>query len=226
MRVNNIFSVAEEFLQYNAPGKLLITPPETQGFTKQGIGTAQSTQPFKADGAWVINQNVDDEKLARILTLFNDMAFDPETYVNMVYGIEGTHFNWSGQPYESKIVPIKNVYAPLILEGIQVFHTGIVDGKAGKREYNYDPNPVFDYINSYSAEQLNLWPYKEDYKGVLAAEKAALDDQYGETLREIVNTYYQRALEGVGEVASTWESYIAALHEAGLDDYIALYERY
>ena len=53
-----------------------------------------------------INRNVDDEKLYRILQILEYMNFtDEKTRIYAEYGKPGVHFDWEGEPWESKPIP-------------------------------------------------------------------------------------------------------------------------
>ncbi|NSW89371.1 MAG: hypothetical protein HPY74_01595 [Firmicutes bacterium] len=91
----------------NEGAKILITPPET------GLNGKGGTRPYSFMNYayyFYVAKEVDDEKLVRILQLFDYANFDKDAKFFLRYGEEGVHFEWSGKPYES---------APILKEGIK-----------------------------------------------------------------------------------------------------------
>ena len=53
---------------------------------------------------WLVGKQVSDEKLARVLTMWNDAntaALNDPFWSKVRFGIEGVHYTWSGEPWNS-----------------------------------------------------------------------------------------------------------------------------
>lgn len=87
----------------NENAKILVTPPE--------IGEYQAEERyFKVSllgRDTMISTSVDDEKLARILMMYDYANFSDEGYVIKRYGIEGDTFEWAGEPLNSSVKWLK-----------------------------------------------------------------------------------------------------------------------
>jgi hypothetical protein len=226
---DNIYSLFfnYKFILDNIPEAcLLITPPETSSLDKSGAGAAKSSHPYGVGGAWVAGANVSDEKLARILELFDGISCDPETYITVTYGFEGDNYIWSDKPYDSRIIEL-NVTIP-INEGVRVFSTNIQDERVAKPDYWTGRNVLTEYAGSAAARNKLLWPHKEDLLGVYAGEKALLDEIFDESLNKIIFKYFESVVRkwDKNDVTSTWDEYIYELNQNGLQEYIELYKKY
>jgi hypothetical protein len=234
-----------EILDKLPNASILITPPEVGDKGRSGVGAAKSSHPYGAEGAWVIGAWVSDEKLARILALFNGLSCDPEIYIKSMYGEAGDgetsgSFIWMGEPYASPIVESESfIYtndgkeyitkSPPYLEGVRVFSTNVIDGIASKLEYYLQPGPLYDYAVGTAGRGNILWPYKEDPQGVYAIEKAVLDDACGKKLDDIRKNYFRSVLsndERAIDLMTTWDEYLLELYANGLQSYIDLYAKY
>ncbi|MBO9596578.1 MAG: ABC transporter substrate-binding protein, partial [Cohnella sp.] len=124
--------------------KILFTPPQIGPNGQQG---AAAYRPVSLLGGYdfVIRKDVSDEKLIRILQMFDYMNYDKEGIVMTRYGELGTHFNWEGEPYNSAALPINAANA---------------DDKLGLGYYNFainsrqtmtytTPKDVMKLVNDY-----------------------------------------------------------------------------
>jgi transposase-like protein len=102
-----------EVLRQNSRIRLLLTPPEIGPGGQQGIPAQNRLCPVSgAQKGFVINANVTDDTLAKILEIFDAITFEPDLFVLTHYGIEGECFYWSGPPFESQIVSIPGSREP------------------------------------------------------------------------------------------------------------------
>jgi hypothetical protein len=172
----------------------------------------------------VVSAHVTDEKLARILELFDGISCDRETFVATAFGIEGDNYIWADEPYNSRIIELNEYTA--VKDGVRVFSTNVIDERAAKLDYWLGSNILKEYASNTDVRDSILWPYKEDLLGVYASEKAALDDLFDEKINHIVTEYFREAARGRNDVISTWDYYIAELYQNGLQEYIDLYKKY
>lgn len=79
--------------------KILLVPPEIGSDGKQYF-CSSNHNPHAYSYPNFIGHRVDDEKLARILQIFDYVCFDKEAQVRFQFGIEGEHFTWQGEPLQ------------------------------------------------------------------------------------------------------------------------------
>ncbi|WP_127580115.1 ABC transporter substrate-binding protein [Paenibacillus koleovorans] len=203
--------------------KILITPPQIGPNGKQG---APAYRPVSLLGGYdfVIRKDVSDEKLSRILQVFDYINFDKEGLIMSSFGEVGTHFNWEGEPYKSAALPINNSNA---------------DDKFGLRYYNHaittremmtytTPQDVMKLVNDYffnknEGMKLMIQPYKFDlFKQTKYNELLAKN---GEKLNTIANEYLFKAIVGEVKVDDTWNAYVDNWRKNGGDELLAELEK-
>jgi hypothetical protein len=238
--LDELFRILENRRQVHAqgfdsfmPGKLLITPPEIGTDGRQGTFASKDfTRDFYIDSFksfYTIGAHVSDEKLARILMIFDALSFEPELHVLSKFGVEGTDFEWTGEPYNSMALvdPLSNAYIGT-RPGISIFNTGVMDEVAGKAMFAFPSREMYDYATSPDALRLLIPPYKSDPFGELADELAAHYTRYHgtESIYSIISEYFNDILSGKKSVANTWDDYINRLKAAGLDEITELINKY
>ena len=60
--------------------------------------------PGSPDNVAMAGRQVSDAKLVRILQIIDYMGFNPDTWVESNFGLEGVHFDWEAEPGESRIL--------------------------------------------------------------------------------------------------------------------------
>ena len=91
--------------QLGMPGaEVVILPPLVGPAGNQGTLAYRSVVPSGSYKWFVGAQVKDDAKLAKILELF-DYSATEEGWVMWHYGVEGTHFDWEGEAWESQPIP-------------------------------------------------------------------------------------------------------------------------
>jgi hypothetical protein len=248
VHTRDLYNLIREAQQGDPNRRFLVTPPEIGINNHRGIGLLQSSSPFNTDGnAWVISSHISDNRLSRLLNMFDAMSFDPELYVLTNYGTynrsrffiemnfsttDSANFRWSGDPYDSTMYFNRHMIA-LFREGL--FSTGIHDGMTFPRSFLGEFEAVADFAQSAAGMRLNLMPSREDTRGVFAMELAALDAMYWDSLMDdgtvtgrfgIVRQYLANIVRGDVSVIFTWDDYIASLNENGLREYIRLFSQY
>lgn len=196
--------------------KVLITPPEI------GADGVQYFAPYmEAPHAFTylsfVSADVDDEKLARILMIYEWLCFDPEGQIISRFGKEGEHFTWEAEPYESGIVQNTDV-------------TAEVKGELGLGYYNavfYDET-VSTYLSVETYKPIDAWAAEKDYTQIYAerydilgensADYEAAYQLYGNELMLIWQEFYMQSIIGQTDPAAEWDNYLARLDAAGIRD--------
>ena len=221
-------SISESLLDADPEARILITPPEIGSNGEQGV--TASGQVFNTVGAFVINRNVEDDKLAKILQIFNAAAFDPATFVIANFGFEGEDFDWAGEPFNSRVISRHPQSAigeqRMARQGIGLFNTRIIDGNAGTLAHFAGNTLLLDIARSPANLALLNFPYREDILGQFAAEQDIINERYMQGINSILFEYLVEAVTGVVNIAATWDEYIENLRRNGLDEMHELIGRF
>jgi putative aldouronate transport system substrate-binding protein len=194
--------------------KMLITPPEIGPNGKQYFCPGNPS-PHNYNYPSFIGHGVDDEKLARILQIFDYLCFDKEAQVKYHFGFEGQHFTWQGEPYNSGISAKEDV-------------TPKVQGEYGLRFYKfvmYDENmaiylsqkeqiPMINWVKVGNYESIDNW--RHDIFGELQEEYDKLGKQIGSDVSMIWQEFYMKAITGEIDIDSEWDNYLKRIEEAGI----------
>jgi hypothetical protein len=184
------------------PRKWLITPPEI-GFNNQQGADAPSLAEINIARTYMVNAEVSDEKLIKILEIFDAVSYDPDWYLLAQYGIEGENWEWSGAPYNSYVRTTR------LTDYTGVFSTGTIDGFAGKHIYGIPSEEIYRFATGIEARNMRLPPYKYNPNDIRYDEMAA-------EIQAIAHNYYAEVLYMGISVADTWDGYIELLRAAGL----------
>ena len=191
-------------------GTALYVPTE---INDDGTGGAPSYAATSFNYHFYVRSDVGDEKLAKILELFDFTNFDDEARLFLQWGVEGTHFEFTSDD---------GTYSPILLDGVA--HggaTGIWSYNSGYiTELRYAANAGYNkecyLVMSYLAEnalQYQISPYRLDlFNETDLAELKAL---YDDSINTIVQEYFFNVVCGSVDLASTWDSYIESLNAAG-----------
>jgi hypothetical protein len=195
--------------------KILFTPPVIGANGQQGAASSQPVNSLNYD--FIISKNVSDEKLARILQIFDYINFDKEGTVLTSFGVEGKHFKWEGAPYQS---------AAVALDGI------LPEGNTGLTYYNHVnytdefltymyPKETVKLIRDYfGAKDLgmkkNLRPYKFD----LYEEQPPFDSNKLTKIITIGTEYMFKAIANMQDIDSTWDAYVKSWNDNGGKDWL------
>lgn len=199
-------------LLQNPDAKVLVVPPEIGSNGKGG------TKPLAFSNfsyQFVVNKKVDDDKLAKILQMFDYINFDKEAKFFLRYGKEGEHFTWSGTPNDS---------TPVFNEGI-----GGSGGKYGFFSYNANniaeidmkkllEDPQNRKVGDYSRGEWKkyLW-YPTRYDLLKVTKYDEYNKQSGNAINTLVNEFFFKAITGEVDIDKEWDKYIKQLKDAGYD---------
>lgn len=206
----------------NAPNaEVLITAP-TSG--PGGQSTIKFGDNKYAQGV-MISKDVDDAKLARILRIQNDMAFDDETFVKTYFGEPGLAFDWEGEEWNSKAVAKTD-----LTENEKAAYNGplgtisFYPPEMNKYRWTSTVKTMADFFEYSAAGQKMLKHFNDfdDYDYLYTDELAEWNEKYLSEWQLISDTYYADAVTG-GNVEATWDQYIADMKaNAGLEERLEL----
>jgi hypothetical protein len=213
------YSLEKRLTEENKNVRLLITPPEIGSNGAQGVQGGYYDGRHIVKKKYYINADVTDDKLAILLRMFNDISYQQSTYMLAHFGIEGTHYTWSGEPFNS--------YVDISNEGssayVNVFATNTIDGIIGKHIYRLPDNAIYRYAVSEEATKMCHLPYKYDFNYVYGGEWDNLRHKYrsGDSIKTflIMRDYEIDILTGKKRIETSWDDYIISLKNEGLDEW-------
>lgn len=184
----------------NIPGaKLLITPL---------VGSWAEFNPYKYVAT--INKNVSEEKLIRILQWIEYMYFDKETYASNMFGIEGKHFKWLGEPYKSLANPIEGADPSVNYSGGYIMTADMFLWQRTEFQQR-----LFSIASSPKWKSTVINPHRVDLLSKTGYAKANAD--YGAAVRTIALEFWYKAISGAVDIDKQWDIYIQQMKSAGLD---------
>jgi putative aldouronate transport system substrate-binding protein len=206
---------AMHFNAKNPEAKLLLTPP--------AIGPTGKFGSYAAVQAWYYNffigDKVDDEKLARILMIFDWLSFDETAKVYSLYGFPDVHFKWAGEPWNSSMRTIAQDDKP---ENDMGFYTTV----------NYYDSFFLKYMTQDFRRPMVQWMLTEGGKYTLYSSRvdllnttqlAAVNKQYFPDILAKVQEFYIQAIIGEVDINSdtVWNSHQKTLTSMGNDKIVA-----
>ncbi|MCL2707593.1 MAG: hypothetical protein FWF03_00600 [Defluviitaleaceae bacterium] len=217
----NVFDMLREdgyiasYFYSNPDAKLLIAPPERGPENKQGAHGYYRPNELNVTRVFYVSSEVSDEKLAKILEIFEALSCDPETYVIANHGFEGVDYEWEDVPYDSGILRL-----PTSTEIVGIFTTATLDERAGRRRYQIPSQAFYDFATSGFARSLMLTPYKSDPGGDYAEAYYKVENRYPASgLAGRASEYYRAVISGEKDLIDTWDEYIKELKAYGLDEW-------
>lgn len=180
----------------------------------------------------MIGNQVSDEKLARILAIFQYTIYTSEELFNRYHiGIEGIHWKWAGEPYKSaKITTPQANLDPEYRGHLRTFTGWLMQWPTAQMEIDNALNDGYwsvpAYMYAYDLhEKYACVPEKyisEIYMGTdLYKKYVELNAEINPQITPIVNDFKSRALKGeIANFNTEWSQYIDQLYSAGLQKLI------
>ena len=210
-----------------AGASVAMMPPPIGPEGYQGVQVYQAHSPISNWASLKIRYDVSDEKLAKILQIWDWRQHDPEGWMISQFGKEGVHFTWSGEPGNSK--PIRTTP-----EELEQNHPN--EATLG-RFFHYPYGYHMDMIRwIYSPQFVQIWdnwfapghseyyhtrPYKWDL--FTETEMKAIADRQGEGLNTLANEFFMRVVTGQVDLDAEWDNYVARwMAEGGEQVYKAM----
>lgn len=211
-------------LDKNPQAKILVTPA-----VKGPDGLIHFT-PYNDYGSdyvyWCfIGKQVDDEKLKKILQIYDYINYNPDVSVRIRYqfGEEGKHWKWEGEPFKSAIIsliPLEQIVKEKGKDGFGVYSQyGLQDKIMTPFYVNKAQQPVYEW-GSTEGQKIK---YQPRYRLDVFNETKFIDvnKQYGSEVTTIATTFFMKAIVGEVDIDKEWNNYIAQLNKAGLDKLLA-----
>lgn len=174
-----------------------------------------------------IRFDVSDEKVKKIIEMYDYYNCNLEGWIGKMYGKEGVHFDWSGAPMASqaKVRKADDVPDGYLKTGKFVVYPAMYLLRNFKFLY---PPKLNDFILDYAMVedkglQYAVRPYKWDQ-----FNETGLADvyfQYGEGLNSLMEEFFFKAITGAADLDSDWDNYVKQFMDNGGREYIAELEK-
>ncbi|WP_214630666.1 ABC transporter substrate-binding protein [Paenibacillus agaridevorans] len=209
-------------VQNDSNAKFLFTPPPI-GFEGQQ-GSAAYTPVDGFGYAMVIKKDVTDEKLARILQIFDYINFDQEGLMLSQFGEEGIDYTWEGEAYRSAVIPIESAEADREKHGIGYYNLSIQHGDVAAYYANEGVSKLTEmFFGADEGRNMAYRPYKWDYFN--ETKYNDLNTTYGAQLKTITDEFLFKSITGEVDVDSNWDSYVTKWLNSGGSELLAELEK-
>jgi hypothetical protein len=191
---------------------------------------------------YVVGKQVDDEKLERLFMLL-EYSYFGENWFRYKFGIEGIHYKWAGEPWNSEIF-----MTPLDMIPVKYRGEGIVAGTGtwgvfGNLHFIPDVNTYLSY-NPYIVAKIEYWNeffpggyYSHDLwirPDKLLSSATMPTDLYDEFVKlknesnaditAVHKDFMNRLYEGqVINIYEEWTQYIDQIYAAGMAEWVEIF---
>jgi hypothetical protein len=212
---------AEDTVKANPNAKTVVTLMPLSPFGDTRGRMENKAMPLNESQAFVVKRGVSDQKLAKILEIYDYLNFDTQGMILAWYGTE-ENYTWSGEPYKSPAIP-----KPDLEYG----------GSTGVFYYSaYTPHKALlalttspDYVKY---EEYFTWgegakdavpAYREDiFRQTKYVETWA---RYGAALRSIRDEFFWKAITSNLDIETEWPKYVQTWMSAGGSEVLAELEK-
>ena len=172
------------------------------------------------------NAEVSDAKLIKMLEMMNFYSGTVEGWVIFRNGLEGVHFDWDGEPYESfarnraeSDIPAGQGHGGI--SGYPVFYP--LD-----RLHIIQPKPMAEFQSTYALVDggTNVYTtraYRDDFFNETNYED--LRQRFMSTLNTMWSEFFYKGITGQIDVDAEWDAYVQAWNDAGGADIVAELEK-
>ncbi|WP_168120873.1 ABC transporter substrate-binding protein [Paenibacillus sp. HB172176] len=207
-------------IQKDPNAKFLFTPPPIGADGQQGSAAYRQVDGFGY--AMVVKKDVSDEKLARILQIFDYINFDKEGLMLSQFGDEGTDYTWEGEPYESAVVPTETTQGEK--DGIGYYNLSIQHGNVADYFSNAGVKKLTQLLfGTDEGKAMAYRPYRWDYFN--ETDYAEMNATYAAQLKTITDEFLFKSITGEVDVNAGWDAYVKNWRDSGGDKILAELEK-
>ncbi|MNI18234.1 Lipoprotein LipO precursor [compost metagenome] len=202
--------------------KFLFTPPPIGYKGQQGSAAYTPVDGFGY--AMVIKKDVSDEKLARILQIFDYINLDKEGLMLTAFGEEGKDYSWEAAPYKSAVLPKQTAEADREKDGIGYYNLPIQLGDVNAYYSNAAVAKLTDmYFGADAGRNIAYRPFKWDYFNQTKYNE--LNTKYAAKLKTITDEFLFKSITGELDVDSAWDAYVKNWRSSGGEELLAELEK-
>lgn len=199
-------------LDRNENAKVLLMPVPTEN---DGSYAVPNYNISSYNYRFVVRKDVSDEKLAKILEIFDYVNFDEDAQILYRYGEEGVHFNYADPEKKIGYSFTENGHYGKEL-GIWVFNSNYIQTPIS---FQVNTQPYASALSAFCDKAYEghvLQPYKlnlfvndntQAYLDAIAMYKASVDT--------FVSEYRTAIITGEKKLDDTWEEYLNELNDYG-----------
>lgn len=193
------------------PEGKIVTMPPVQSSTGVNNSSYYAVSPFRYQ--CVFGEQVDDEKMARILSIFNYSMWDDATYERFYYGREGIEYTMEDDGRGGKVRVVTEAGAPAE-SGLYVFCQGMFDlvGRGDQFSTSF-AKALAQVKTSPGFMDAAAGPHRMDLYN--ETQLAALEAEASATISTIVDEWWIGVICGTVDADASWDSYLAQLEAAG-----------
>lgn len=173
--------------------------------------------------AYTVNRNVSDEKLRRLLSIYDYVNFDPlgRIMAGSPGGLEGVHWEWVGEPDRSSDIALSNSPRKALegwtfenVGGHYFTHQTFPARYAVARASNGHHQAWIDHYFTGPGQQFSLPPYKEDVFN--QTDYTAIAGEVTAALWTIRDEFYFKAMTNADfDVDAEWDAHVEKYLNAG-----------
>ncbi len=236
-------------LGYNAdvnewpPASILAADPQATFVVTPVAGENGKYRPYwtfnwSESYTYPIGINCSDEKLARIFQII-EYSYFGDDWLRYKWGIEGVHYKWAGEPFNSPIImsDATKIPAKYAGKGTTAFgHFGNLNFVSDNKVYfSFDAFTIqfIDFWNKYNDEGYysdKLWIRPDKFYSSftmtpeLFEEFKTLRNDTQTQINTVRNDFTKKIWAGqVANIDSEWEQYIEQIYAAGLDRWVEIW---
>ncbi|CAN7757192.1 MULTISPECIES: hypothetical protein [unclassified Paenibacillus] len=202
--------------------RFLFTPPPIGSKGQQGSAAYTPVDGFGY--AMVIKKDVSDEKLARILQIFDYINLDKDGLMLSAFGEEGKDYSWEAEPYKSAVIPKQAAEADREKDGIGYYSLPIQLGNVNAYYSNAAVSKLTDlYFGAEAGRKIAYRPFKWDYFNQTKYNE--LNTKYAAKLKTITDEFLFKSITGELNVDSAWDAYVKNWRSSGGDELLSELEK-
>ncbi len=186
-----------------------------------------------------IGINVSDDKLIRIFHLL-EYAYFGDDWLRYKFGIEGVHYKWAGESFNSPVIMTDATKIPAKYAG-KGTTTGF--GQFGNINFISD-NKVYMSFDAFSIQFMDFWDKynAEGYKGnnlwirpdkyysnftmplQMYTDFTKLKNETQSQINTVHSSFKSKVWSGqIGNIETEWEQYIDQIYAAGLEEWVEVW---
>lgn len=202
-------------LQKDPEAKIVILPPERKDENAEQNFPTYTDMPHAFNYLTFISRDVDDEKLARILMIYEYLNFDKEASIFARFGEENVDFEWSGEAYNSPAVYINDAATAegKGAKGLIYYPMVIYDDQMTKYIVPSTEVPLLDWVKA--RDYTPIVSERYDLLGENTKEYSELSALYKNEFDLVWNSFYMECMLGKKDPVADWDTYLEDLDRAG-----------
>jgi putative aldouronate transport system substrate-binding protein len=197
------FLLKEARPELNAETMFTHIPPVTG--PKGKALTLQYSIPFRGNNYVDFGKNASDEKVVRILSMFNDIQTDLDLYIMTFYGFEGQHFTLDADGFAIRKPEWESAEKQTELGLSRFFPHQIITPDHLKY--------FMGKIRTASYEKTHNYPVLPIHPGATISTDAS--KEFGTAVDTLEKEYFWKVVTGEWDLNSTWNNYVSRWKAAG-----------